>query len=72
MLVATILERVFLLKDKDQQITLPDPNPDWSKEAVLNYYTATYPILTTATIEGPEINNDRVEYKFQSTLGTKG
>lgn len=72
MLVATALERVFLFKDKDVELELADPHPEWSKEAVQNYYAVTYPILTTATIEGPEISNDRVEYKFVSTLGTKG
>ena len=41
-------------------------------EAVLNMYAQTYPELTTAKIEGPEIKNDRVEYIFQAMLGTKG
>jgi PRTRC genetic system protein C len=31
-----------------------------------------YPILTTATIEGPKIENDTIQYKFTSQIGTKG
>lgn len=30
------------------------------------------PILTTAKIEGPEIRNDAIQYKFVSIIGTKG
>lgn len=72
MLVATQLERVFSLKDKGQQITLTDPNPQWSPQAVLNFYANTYPILTTAKISAPKIECDMVQYKFESVMGTKG
>jgi PRTRC genetic system protein C len=72
MLVATTLERVFSFRDKQQDIQLADPSPSFSPEAVLNFYAQTYPILTTATIEGPVINNDAVQYKFISQIGTKG
>ncbi|RLJ75165.1 PRTRC system protein C [Pedobacter alluvionis] len=72
MLLATHLERVFILKDKGQDITLNDPEPKWSAEAVLNFYANTYPILTTAKISAPKINNDKVEYQFESVMGTKG
>lgn len=47
MLLATQLERVFILKDNGQDIKLPDPEPKWSVEAVMNFYANTYPILTT-------------------------
>ena len=72
MLLATQLERVFILKDKGQEITLTDPEPRWSVEAVLNFYANTYPILTTAKISAPIICDDRIEYKFESVMGTKG
>jgi PRTRC genetic system protein C len=72
MLVATTLERVFSFRDKEQDIKLADPSPSFSPEAVLNFYAQTYPILTTATIEGPVINDDAVQYKFVSQIGTKG
>lgn len=72
MLLATQLERVFILKDKVQDIRLTDPEPRWSVEAVLNFYAGTYPILTTAKISAPQIKDDAVEYKFESVMGTKG
>jgi PRTRC genetic system protein C len=72
MLVATTLERIFIFRDKEQEIKLADPSSTFSPEAVLNFYAQTYPILTTATIEGPIINDDTVQYKFVSQIGTKG
>lgn len=72
MLVATTLERIFTFKDKEQDIKLADPSPSFSPEAVLNFYAQSYPILTTATIEGPVINDDALQYKFVSQIGTKG
>ena len=72
MLLATQLERVFILKDKRQEIRLTDPEPRWRVEAVLNFYANTYPILTTAKISAPQIKDNAVEYKFESVMGTKG
>ena len=72
MLVANSLERVFLFEEKGQQVRLADPSGKLSPEAVLNFYSNTYPLLTTAKIEGPEIINDELQYSFISTMGTKG
>lgn len=72
MLLANRLERIFVFKDKDQEITLSDPEPKWSVEAVLNFYSNTYPILTTAKISAPQIKEDKVRYQFDSVMGTKG
>jgi len=72
MLTATKLQRVFLLSDKGQDITLSDPEPKWSVEAVLNFYANTYPILTTAKVSAPKIQDDALHYRFESVMGTKG
>jgi PRTRC genetic system protein C len=72
MLVTKNLERIFLFKEQGQLIRLTDPEPAFSPQAVQNFYSNTYPILTTATIEGPSIMDDTIEYTFQSTIGTKG
>ncbi len=72
MLLATQLERVFILIDKGQEIKLTDPEPKWSVQAVLNFYSNTYPILTTAKISAPLIKEDTVQYRFESAIGTKG
>ncbi len=72
MLLATQLERVFLFEDKGQQIRLTDPEPKWSVEAVMNFYANIYPILTTAKVSAPVFREDRLQYRFESVMGTKG
>jgi PRTRC genetic system protein C len=72
MLSKTVLPRIFIHTINNQSVRLADPSYKWSKEQVRNYYANTYPILTTATIEGPEMVNDEMQYRFRSDLGTKG
>lgn len=72
MLLAAQLERVFILKDKGQQIQLNDPEPKWSVDAVMHFYANTYPILTTAKVSEPCIKDDTIQYHFESVMGTKG
>jgi PRTRC genetic system protein C len=72
MLLATILDRVFILIDNGKEIRLTDPEPKWSVESVMNFYANTYPILTTSKISAPKIKDDLVEYQFESVMGTKG
>ncbi|UZT98939.1 PRTRC system protein C [Chryseobacterium fluminis] len=72
MLLATELERVFIIVDKGQEIKLSDPEPKWSVEAVMNFYANTYPILTTAKVSPPVIREDTLQYTFESVMGTKG
>jgi PRTRC genetic system protein C len=72
MLIANSMERVFLFKYKQKEITLSDPETSMTAENVLNFYSQTYPVLTTAKLKGPEIINDQVVYKFVPTIGTKG
>ncbi|WP_269225688.1 PRTRC system protein C [Flavobacterium eburneipallidum] len=72
MLLTTQLDRVFILIDKGQEIKLTDPEPKWSVQAVLNFYSNTYPMLTTAKISAPLIKEDTVQYRFESAIGTKG
>ena len=72
MLISHQLDRIFLFKNNDAELELADPAPNMQPESVLNFYSQTYPVLTTAKIEGPEINNDRVEFRFVTNIGTKG
>lgn len=72
MLQTTLLPRVFLIKGKGIEFALTDPDPKWSVEAVMNFYANTYPALTTAKAVGPEITNDTIQYRFETTMGTKG
>jgi PRTRC genetic system protein C len=72
MLNASLLKRVFMFKERENEIVLADPDPSFSVEEVMNFYSGTYPSLTTARAEGPEISGDAVRYQFLTTLGTKG
>ena len=72
MLTSTHLERVFIMEENGQKIRLSDPQATFSPQAVLNFYSATYPVLTTATVSGPVIADDTVQYTFTSVIGTKG
>ena len=53
-------------------IALPDPGCELSPEQVRDLYSATYPEITTASIEGPEQKGDRLIYTFRRAVGTKG
>lgn len=66
------MPRLFKMKEQQAEITLADPDPAWSVDAVLQFYAATYPLLTTAKVSGPVIDNDVVQYRFESLMGTKG
>lgn len=72
MLVVNTLPRVFYFNEAGRDIPLADPDTNLSKEAVLNFYANTYPVLTTAKIEGPVFKDDEMQYRFISTIGTKG
>ena len=72
MLLINQLPRIFLFDRQGTTIELSDPSMDMQPEGVLNFYAQTYPELTTAKWEGPQIKNDRVEYTFHTNLGTKG
>ncbi|MBB2145731.1 PRTRC system protein C [Pedobacter sp. LMG 31464] len=72
MLITEILKRVFIFEVNRREIRLDDPRREFSPEEVKHFYSGSYPILTNANIEGPEIKRDEVQYRFITTLGTKG
>ena len=43
-----------------------------SPNEVMDFYSMTYPELTTASVHGPECEDDSVVYRFKTTIGTKG
>lgn len=71
-LVVNGMQRSFTFKKGSEKILLADPNPAESPEAVMSYYSNLYPELTTATVHGPEIREDKAVYEFKTTIGTKG
>ena len=58
------LQRVFKIR-KDSYNSL-------SPNEVMDFYSMTYPELTTASVHGPECEDDSVVYRFKTTIGTKG
>ena len=66
------LKRVFILKKGNGTLTLEDPDSRMSLSEVTAFYSINYPELTTATLHGPELEEDRAVYRFKTTIGTKG
>jgi len=71
-MIVNQLKRIFLHKENGQEIRLADPGAEFSPADVQNFYAGMYAILTNAKIIGPEIKEDEVQYRFESTMGTKG
>ncbi len=53
-------------------IRLPDPNPQLSADEVKTLFSAQYPELATAAINGPEAVGGKLRYEFLRALGSKG
>jgi PRTRC genetic system protein C len=66
------LKRVFILKKGNDTLTLEAPDSRMSLSEVTDFYSMNYPELTTATLHGPELEEDRAVYRFKTTIGTKG
>ena len=66
------LKRVFILKKGNGTLTLEDPDSRMSLSEVTDFYSINDPELTTATLHGPELEEDRAVYRFKTTIGTKG
>lgn len=66
------LKRVFKMKKDNTVLTLNDPDADMSLNEVMDFYSMTYPELTTATVHGPELDEDMAVYEFKTTIGVKG
>ena len=66
------MKRVFILKKGNGTLTLEDPDSRMSLSEVTDFYSINYPELTTATVHGPVIRDDRTMYEFKTTIGTKG
>lgn len=71
-LEVTNLKREFKFKKDGTPVTLPDPNPEFTVEEVLQFYSGQYPELTTATLEGPKVEGKSAVYSVKTTVGTKG
>ena len=67
------LPRVFKFKEEDDDDKyLPDPNPTFSAEEVMEFYAGQHPELTTARIVGPTVEEGKVVFDFVTNYGVKG
>lgn len=66
------LKREFKFKKDGTTVTLPDPNPEFSLNEVMQFYSGQYPELTTATMDGPKTEGNAAVYSVKTTIGTKG
>jgi PRTRC genetic system protein C len=71
-LVINGMERSFTFMKGKELVELSDPNLTYTPDAVMNYYSNIYPELTTASVHGPVIKEDKAVYEFKTTIGTKG
>jgi PRTRC genetic system protein C len=71
-LIVNGMERSFSFQKGNDIVVLSDPNPADTPEAVMSYYSNIYPELTTASVHGPEIKENKAVYEFKTTIGTKG
>lgn len=67
---ADILKREFI--DGKTGTTYPDINSSYSPDQVRDFLSNQYPHLINAKIEGPEVLKNKIQYKFVTTVGTKG
>lgn len=71
-LVVNGMQRSFTFQKGSETVVLSDPNLNDTPEAVMSYYSNIYSELTTASVHGPEIKEDKAIYTFKTTIGTKG
>lgn len=64
----TVLKREFTYNG----MTLADPGSTLSPEDVKELYSAQYPELTTAMVDGPTVDADVARYTFVRAAGAKG
>ena len=70
-LVVSGMNRTFTF-ERNEKLTLADPDPDMTPDEVMSHYSNLYPELTTATVHGPELKDDVAVYTFRTTIGVKG
>jgi PRTRC genetic system protein C len=67
-IAVAVLARAF----KYNSLDLPDPGPNKTPDEVRAIYSAHYPELNTAVVEGPVTKNGVSTYTFARAAGAKG
>lgn len=68
----TGLKRKFSFVKGGKTVNLPDPNPEFTAQEVINFYSNQHSELTTCTIDGPKVEDGYQVFEFKTTVGTKG
>lgn len=66
------LKREFIFKNGNKTIKLPDPGSHLQAEEVVKFYSGTYPELTTSSISGPRVEDNKQVFNINKETGTKG
>lgn len=66
------LTRVFKFKKDGKDICVNDPNPEFTVEEVMKFYSGTYPELTNGFVEGPTVEKDQAVYSMTTKAGKLG
>lgn len=68
------LVRVFVIAGKNNKTKneLADPNPNMEPLDVMKFYSGKYPELTSSSVSGPKVKDDKAIYTFQTIIGDKG
>lgn len=53
-------------------LTAPASDTPMTADEVRNFYSAIYPDLVNAAVEGPRYEGNNVVYEFRRSVGTKG
>jgi PRTRC genetic system protein C len=53
-------------------VVLPELDSALDLESIRSAYWATFPEITTATVSGPEVINNKLVHTFTKAVGTKG
>lgn len=63
-----VLKRVFMSNGNP----LTDPDPSLSPAQIKDFYSAIYPELLNAEVQGPVVGETDLVFTFHRTTGTKG
>lgn len=67
-------QRLFILKRKkdSDNVILFDPNPKMDPIDVMKFYSGEHPELTSSTVTGPVMKEEKAVYSFETIIGEKG
>ena len=71
-MAVTTLTREFIVRDNGNDVTMEDPNPNWTPEQVKDFVANQYPEIMNSEWSGPDHKDDKLVYTISNKYGTKG